>query len=379
MDEKALTRLYDYMVTIRRQLHGYPEVGFDLPRTCALVESELSQMGIMPSKNYGTCCLVAEIGQGDTTIALRADMDALPVEEKTELPYRSRIPGCMHACGHDTHTAILLAVAKYLKERESQLRCKVRLIFQSAEECAISGAKMMVDLGVMKNVDQVLCAHCDNTIPTGFIGICPGDYMAACVPLTITFLGKTSHATLPQFGVDANAMAVEAYQALKQAIQDLAGTRPYIWSVGRISGGQAHNVISDRCTMDISFRFYSMELARRMETKTRQICDQIAAKFGGTAEIDWHMSTGPVRNDPAITAQFRDAALAAGLDVQSMQPRMSSEDFAWYLTKVPGMIFRFGTRNEALGCTGSAHSNDFMPDEQGMAYALRAFCAFVMK
>ena len=306
-------------------------------------------------------------------------MDALPVEEKTDLPYRSKIPGQMHACGHDAHTAILLAVAKYLKENENGLSCKVRLIFQPAEECAISGAKMMLDNGVMNDVDHILCTHCDNTFDVGNIGTHHGDYMAACVPATIRFIGKTSHATLPQFGIDANAMAVEAYQKMNEAVKEEAAKTPYIWSVGRISGGHVHNVIADLCEMDISFRFYDMDFAARVEKRVKRICNDIAEHYGGKCEIAWNISTGPVINDKTIVDSFKSILLKKNFSIKEIDSKMSSEDFGWYLTKVPGMLFRFGTRNEENGCTTVAHNNDFCIDENGMKPAIEAFCTYVLK
>ena len=377
--ETHLDLLYEYAVKIRRQLHRYPEVGFTLEKTVRLVSDTLDALGISYTYQYGKSSVVAELGQGKTTVALRADMDALPIEEKTNLPYRSEIPGAMHACGHDAHTAILLAVAKHLKENEAALRCRVRLIFQPSEEGAISGAKMMVDNGVCDGVSHILCTHCENTLPTGKIGFRAGDYMAACVPLTVRFLGKTSHATLPQFGIDANAMAVEAYQGMREAVKEEAGdATPYIWSVGRISGGQVHNVISELCEMDISFRFYDMMFASRVEKKVKEICASVAARYGGKCEVLWNMSTGPVTNDPATVRRFEATITEAGLPCEALEKRMSSEDFGWYLTKIPGMLFRFGTQNPASKHQTVAHNSDFCIDEQGMRAAIRAFCAYIM-
>ena len=373
-----INELYEYAVRLRRELHQYPEVGFDLDRTVKLVSDELQKMDIAYTHAYCKGSVVAEVGQGEKLIALRADMDALPVEEKTDLPYKSKIPGQMHACGHDSHTAILLAVAKYLKENEKNLPCKVRLIFQPSEEGAISGAKMLVDNGVMDGVEHIICTHCENAMETDNIGICYGDYMAACIPATIRFHGRTSHATLPEFGIDAVAMAVEAYGKMKTMIANEAGQTKYIWSVGRLQGGQVHNVVADLCEMDISFRFYDMEFANRIEKNVRTICEDIAVRYGGSVEVVWNMSTGAVYNDSAIVDTFVQTAKQAGLNLQPMPQRMSSEDFGWYLTKAPGMIFRFGTRNDKLGCTALAHRNDFCIDEEGMKAAIQAFCTYVM-
>lgn len=374
---KISNELFSYAVEIRRRLHEYPEVGFDLERTAALVSGELDKIGIINTDRYGKCSVVAEIGQGEEILAIRADMDALPVEEKTDVPFKSKIKGQMHACGHDSHTGILLAVAKYLKEHEEELPCKIRFIFQPSEEGQISGAKMMVDNGVMDGVDHVICTHCENAMEAGNIGICYGDYMAACIPATIRFLGRTSHAALPEFGIDAVAMAVEAYAKMKDMVAHEAGEAKYIWSVGRLQGGHVHNVIADKCEMDISFRFYDMDFAKRVEKNVREICGEIANRYGGSAEINWNMSTGAVHNDEEITKVFEKAVRDAGLNVQNMPQRMSSEDFGWYLEKSKGMIFRFGTRNEELGCTALAHRNDFKIDEEGMKTAIEAFIAYV--
>jgi amidohydrolase len=279
----------------------------------------------------------------------------------------------MHACGHDAHTAILLGVAKYLKANEQKLPCKVRFIFQPSEEGAVSGAKMLVEGGVMDGVDHIICTHCENELDVGMIGVCEGDYMAACVPLTIRFFGKTSHATLPEYGVDAIAMANEAYSRLGDAVRAQANGRKYIWSVGRFCGGEVHNVIADSCQMDISFRFYDMEFADKIKALTFDTCQKIADAYGGSVKIDWNMSTGPVHNDKRIVAAFK-ASLG---NTVALCQRMSSEDFGWYLTKAPGMIFRFGTRNEVAGCDALAHRNDFKIDENGMKYAFDAFINYI--
>ena len=377
MEKRYEDELFSYMVSIRRNLHEYPEVGFDLDRTVALVSGELESMGIEYTLKYGKGSVVAEIGKGDKTVALRADMDALPVEEKTGLTFASKIKGKMHACGHDSHTAVMLAVAKYLKAHEEDLNCRVRFVFQPSEEGQISGAKMMVENGVMDGVDHIFGAHCEETIDTGRMGLCSGDHMAACVPMTIAFLGKTSHATIPECGIDAIAMASEAYVKLKDMVKEAAQGQRYIWSVGRFQGGHVHNVIADRCEMDISFRFYDMDFANRVEQGTRRVCEDIAKAYGGKVDINFKMSTGPVHNDEKLCENFEKVLEKEGLPLDKVGVKLSSEDFGWYLTKVPGVFFRFGTRNEELGHTGAAHQNDYTIDEEGMRYGLRAFVAYV--
>ena len=379
MPDKELDEIFSRSVSVRRELHTCPELGFDLEQTVAIVKAELDRYGIGYTEKYGKGSVVAEIGFGEKILALRADMDALPVEEKTDLPYASKTKGSMHACGHDSHTAILLAVARYLKSVEDRLSGRVRLIFQPSEECAESGAKMLVENGVMDGVDHIICTHCDNTLESGILGVCVGDYMAACVPLRIRFFGKTAHATLPREGVDAIAMATNAYFRMKEAVDSIAGDRRYIWSVGKLSGGTAHNVISDFCEMEISFRFYNMAFSEDVRTEVFSICREIAQSFGGNVEIDWDMSTGPVHNDCEIVERFKRVVVASGLPIKALQPRMTSEDFGWYGTQGKEMLFLFGTRNEEQGCVAQLHCNDFKIDENGMKAAIKAFVAYALQ
>ena len=204
--------LYDYAVSLYRRLHQIPEIGFDLPKTVAEVKKELEALDIPYSEAFGQCSLVGYLGHKENvpTLGLRADMDALPVQEQVDIPFASKTPGVMHACGHDSHTAILLTVAKLLKSMEEELPCNVRLFFQPSEEGAVSGARMMVENGCLEGVDRVLCVHCEGTIDSGSLGIQFGDAMAACVPMTLKFHGLSAHATMPERGIDAIAMAVDA-------------------------------------------------------------------------------------------------------------------------------------------------------------------------
>lgn len=370
--------LFCEAVEIRRHLHEYPELEFELYETVKYVKSKLKSYGIDYTEKYGKSSVVAEIGQGNKLIAIRADMDALPVEEANDVPYRSKNTGCMHACGHDAHTAVLLAVAKYLKKHESELNCRVRLIFQPSEESGNSGAKMMVDAGVTDGVSKIFAAHCDNSVPVGSVGVCAGEYMAACVPFTLKFIGKSAHATVPHDGVDAIAMSVKAYSLLKEMMEREANGKMYIWSVGKFSGGTVHNIIADQCEMAISFRYYDPRLERIAEKMTRKICDDIAKEFGGSYELDWHISTCSVNNDIATVTEFKSLLVSQGIPVYDISPILTSEDFGWYLSKIPGMLFRFGTGNEALGCTQSLHKADFKIDEKGMKTAIDAFCSYAL-
>ncbi len=366
-----------YAVSARRHLHQYPEIGMELDNTAAFVKSRLEESGIPWSDRYGKNSVAAYVGPANAqrTIAFRADMDALPVEEKTGLSFASLIPDRMHACGHDAHTGILLSVARILKRQEQTLPCRIKFLFQPNEEGETSGARMMMENGAMDDADMVFATHCDNTVDCGLIGIRAGDYMSACTPITITFHGKTAHATLAEQGVDALAMATDAYRTLKALVRDMAeGKTPYIFSVGVVQGGTAHNVIADTCVMKISFRYRDMAFASRVRAEALAECERIATSYGGSFECSWEMSAPPLHNDEHLTQRFSEIIREyAALPIQELPQRMSTEDFSWFLMKKPGMVFRFGTRNEQKGCVTLAHCNDFCLDEDGMRLAILAF------
>ena len=374
--------LFDYVVELRRRIHRHPEIGFDLPETARIVREELDKLGIPHREDFAPCSVVGYIGSdpGKKTIALRADMDALPVEEKVDLPFKSEIPGRMHACGHDTHTAILLGAAKLLKAREKELPCNLRLLFQPSEECEESGAETMVENGVLDGVDAVVCTHCEPFMDVGTIGAAKGDYMAACMPFTIRFYGKTSHAAAaPEKGVDAIKMALCAYEELGAAVKTAFGEKKYIWNVGVFKGGTAHNVIADYCELKATFRYFDTPTALSFRDTALALCDKIAKDFGGRVEVEAPISCPPVYNDPALVDAFR-ALMKNEPDLRLVElpSRMSSEDFSWYLQKKPGFIFRYGVgRDDGVGCFPS-HSNTFCVNEAGMKYAILTFCEYVM-
>lgn len=367
-----------YAIRIRREIHEHPELGFELPNTTAVVKRELEDSGIQWLEKYAPSSISAYLGSSERTLGLRADMDALPVEEKTGLPFSSKISGRMHACGHDSHTAILLAVARILKRNEKDLPVKVKLLFEPSEECEISGAKAMLEGGAVDDVEAIICTHCDNDLESEKIGYCPGDYMSACDPITITFNGKTAHATMLEMGIDAIAMAYDAVGKMKKIASDIAGDKIYVFSVGYFHGGTAHNVIADKCTVKISFRYYDMEMAAEIKNQCIACCNSIAQVYGGTVDIDWHMSSPAVHNDEELISSFVDCVGEILPEKLERVPlRKSTEDFAWFLTKKPGFLFRFGTGNPKKGCCGSAHSNDFIIDEEAMLSAILAFTQFV--
>jgi len=373
----------DYILSIRHELHMYPEREFDLPKTLALIRRELEALGIPYTEKYGTSSITGYINPECTgySIGIRADTDALPLTEKTELPFSSKHPGIMHACGHDAHTAMLLGAAKALKNVEDALTCRVLLVFQASEEGEFSGAKRMVEDGLMDEVDIIIGMHVENWLQSGTIGICSGPSMAASHPMRIEFLGKSAHATLPHTGANALAMAVETYDG----INNFLATRmnpfdKYSCSVGMLQAGHTYNVIPDYAEMKISLRTYDMNVEKYIVDNIRTVAEQAASRRGGSIVFHEKAKALAVINHPKITeCALISAAKVVGEDgIVNMPIKLSSEDFSFFLTKKPGAFIRLGTRNEEKGCVTLPHNNDFMIDEDALEIGSKVFVQFVL-
>ncbi len=373
----------DYILSIRHELHMYPEVAFDLPKTTALIRRELEAMGIPYTEQYGTSSIVGFINPDckGFSIGLRADTDALRMDEKTGLPFASKHEGIMHACGHDAHTAMLLGTAKALKAVENELSCKVVLLFQACEEGEFSGAKLMVDDGVCDLFDVVVGMHVENWLEAGTVGICPGTAMAASHPMRLEFFGKTAHATLPQSGVNALAMAVETYNELHTMLAtQMNPFEKYICAVGKLHSGTAVNVLPDYAEMTVSLRTYDKQTEQFIVDNIRAIAEHAATRRGGTMTLHENAKALPLVNHPVVSQKVLDSAakLLGDDKVVTMPQKLSSEDFSFYADAKPGAFLRLGTRNEAKGCTTLPHNNDFMLDEDALELGSKVCVQFVL-
>ena len=373
----------EYILSLRRELHMYPELEFELPKTLALIRRELDAMGIPYTEEYGKSSIVAFLNPAckGFSIALRADTDALPLTEKTGLPFSSQHPGIMHACGHDAHTAMLLGTAKALKSVEKDLTCKVVLIFQACEEGELSGAKLLVQDGITDMADIFLGMHVENWLESGTVGICPGVCMAASHPLHIEFFGKSAHASLPQSGADALAMAVETYNGIMQMkATQMNPFEQYICSVGMLSAGRTDNVIPEYAQIKISLRTYDKTVEKFIVDNIRTLAENAASRRGGTVTFHEETKALPLMNDPELSNQvLQSAAKVVGEDkIVPMPKKLSSEDFSFYADKKPSAFIRLGTRNAEKGCTTLPHNNDFMLDEDALEIGSRVFVQFVL-
>ncbi len=371
----------DYIISLRHKIHEYPEIGFDLPKTIALVKRELDNLSIEYTEKYGESSVVATINPDKKhfTIGIRADMDALLIEEKTDLPFKSKIKGQMHACGHDAHTAMLLGTAKALKEIEDKISCRVMLVFQPSEEGIRSGAEELVKGGLMDEIDVIIGMHIENWLESGKIGVCAGASMASSRNFRLDFYGKTAHATLPHSGKDALAVAVRTYNNIQYMLtREINPFSKYVCSVGQLAGGTSQNIIADHAFMLGTIRTFDMELDNFLIRRIEEIAKNTAGETGVEAVLDTSLKAYVVYNNPYISKLALESAEKVSLGIQTMPEKLSSEDFSQYLTKKPGVFIRLGTRNEAKGCTTLPHNNDFLIDEDAFIKGSDTCVQFVL-
>jgi len=373
----------EYVVKMRRQIHQYPEIGFDLPRTLALVRSELDAMGIPYTEKYGKSSIVGYINPDCKafTIGLRADMDALPIQEENDVPYASKIPGQMHACGHDAHTAILLATAKELKKREKELACRVALLFTPAEEYIQPGCQLMVEDGVMDDIDCAVALHVQPDTFAGTIRNLEGPKNANSTGVTVEFFGQNSHAADQQKGHDAIAMAVQAYIAMETMVaKEFKAKEPRIFNVGAFNGGHTNNVICDYCKMFCTIRTFSDEVTEKMLTRIRQIAEGVATMSCGTAKVTVNKHLPYVLNDPIVRKKV-DAAAAKVLGEENVLLKikgMGGEDFSFMSRKKPSVQFDLGCRMKEESLRHPVHDPKFRMDEDCLAVGVKVFLQFVL-
>ncbi len=313
--------------------------------------------------------LIAELGSTETggpVIALRADIDALPIQEETGLPFASVQEGKMHACGHDFHTASLLGAAFLLKQREAELKGKVRLIFQPAEEKA-TGAQQVLRSGALDGVHAVFGLHNKPDLPVGTVGIKSGALMAAADGFKIEVDGVGTHAAVPDAGIDPIVTAAHIVTALQSIVsRNVSPLDSAVVSVTQIHSGSSWNVIPDKAVMDGTLRTFDERVRKRVRERFAQVIDGVASALDTTARLHWIQGPPPVLNDPLLAGLGKQAAEAAGLEVVEPVPSSAGEDFAFYQQQVPGLFVFIGTSG-----TQEWHHPGFTLDEQALPYSAR--------
>lgn len=370
LDEDGPGGLEEKLVGIRRELHRNPELSLEEYETTAAIRRWLEEADIRVV-DYGLRTgLVAEVGGQlpGPVVAVRADIDALPIQEETGLPFASRTPGRMHACGHDFHTAAAIGAALLLKARESELRGTVRLLFQPAEEKA-KGAQQLIAAGALEGVGAVFGMHNKPGLPVGTVGIKEGPLMAAADGFVVEVAGQGSHAAVPEAGVDPIVAAAHIVTALQTIVSRNVGPlQSAVISVTKLHGGTAWNVIPDKAVLDGTIRTFDERVREQVLRRFREVVEGVAAACGTTAEIRWIQGPPPVTNDASLVPIARRAAADAGLRAVVPTPSLAGEDFAFYQREVPGLFVFMGTSGER-----EWHHPAFDIDERALLPSARFF------
>ena len=353
----------------RRDFHQYPELGFDEHRTSKIIGEALKEMGLAPQMNVGKTGVTADLTFGEgPTIALRADMDALPMQETSGLDFSSKHDGVMHACGHDGHMAMLLGAAKVLTQNGDSFNGTVRFIFQPAEEGA-GGARYMIEDGCLDGVDEIYGIHVWNYQPVGEVGITDGPVLAAADMFEIKIKGIGGHGAAPQGTIDAVVVASHLVQALQTIVS--RNTNPLestVVTIGTISGGHNFNIIADEVTLSGTARAYTEENRNLIKTRMAEIIDGVAKTFGAGISFDYEDGYPPTINhtDPTnkvLKAAERVVGEKAGMPYLSM----GGEDFSYYLQKIPGCFFFVGSApNDQKLFETPHHCSHFTMDERAL-------------
>jgi amidohydrolase len=366
------------LVAIRRHLHAHPERSYHETETAAMVARELAVAGLSPKmlpKGNGVIC---DIGEGDRVIAFRADLDALPLQDTKDVPYRSTVDGVAHACGHDVHTTVLLGLGLALARlaERGELPGRIRLIFQPAEEQIPSGAPGVIAAGALEGVAAIFALHCYPQLPAGLVGVRSGPFTAAADTVEVRLTGPGGHTARPHLTADLvyalGRVIVDVPSLLDRRIDPRAGVS-MVW--GAVHAGQAFNAIPGFGEVRGTVRMLNREAWRNAPEMITQLIRDVVAPTGAQVEVGYHRGVPPVINDRMAAAVVAGAAGAAlGPDrVVEAEISMGGEDFAFYLDQVPGAMFRLGTGKPGSDQRHDLHQGDFDVDETCIGYGIRVF------
>lgn len=364
------------LVACRRDFHRWPELSFREVHTAARIASELQAMGLEVQTGVAKTGVVGLLRGGRAssadakTLLLRADIDALPLDEQNDVSYRSRNPGVMHACGHDAHMAMLLTAIRILAEQRESLAGNLKFVFQPAEE-GPGGADLMIAEGVLDapRVDAAIGFHIWNDLPVGVIGVRPGPLMASSDEFEIVIEGQGTHAADPHLGVDAVVVAAHVLTALQSIVsRQVSPLDSAVLSVGKIVSGSAHNVIAQTAHMSGTVRTFNEELRATMPGRIERLIEGVAAAFGAKARLDYRYQYPVLVNAPELTTLVRRAAeRSVGFErVITAEATMGAEDMAYFQREVPGCYFLIGSANPDKGCDKPHHHPQFDIDEDAM-------------
>lgn len=371
--QKAL-EYFPEVQAIRHHIHSHPELSFEEYNTSAFVSQKLTEWGIPHQSGVAGTGVVGLIeGKNPTKkcIALRADMDALPIKELNDVPYKSQNDGVMHACGHDVHTSCLLGVARILNDMKDEWEGTVKLIFQQGEEKLPGGASLLIAAGVLENPrpEAIFALHVYPHLPSGTVGFRAGQYMASTDEIYITIEGKGGHAALPHQAVDPIAIAAQVITGLQQVISRKGNPIiPSVLTFGKIEAGFTTNVIPDKLELWGTFRTMNEEWRAKAHKYITEFTEKTCEAYGAKAIVNIPQGHATLYNDPVVTAQAESWAKAylGDTNVKELDIRMAGEDFSFYTQHMPGCFFRIGTNKNNEEFTASVHNARFNIDEEAM-------------
>ncbi|APQ61294.1 putative hydrolase YxeP [Paenibacillus polymyxa] len=381
----ALSRpLQEQLITWRRDFHRHPETGYEEIRTSGIVAEHLRSLGLEVTTQVGKTGVVALL-RGKSpgpTIGLRADMDALPIQDQKTVPYRSEIPGKAHLCGHDAHTAILMGTAQLLAHLERPERGNIKFVFQPAEE-GLAGAKAMIDDGVLENpkVDAMAGLHMFPGLKTGTLGVSKGVAFASADSLTIKILGKGGHAARPHEGIDAIAVSAQVISALQNISSRMVDPlETMVITIGKISGGYMGAAIAPEVEMIGTVRTLSAELRNRMPELIEQVVRGVCESFGAGYELSYQQGYPVVQNDPDMVDLMTETSeqLFGSKEWDYIKPSTGGEDFAFYCEQVPGVFFRLGCGRGDEDTSYPLHHPRFDLDEMVLPYGVAMMSAIAL-
>ena len=375
-------------VEIRRHIHQNPELAFREFQTTKYIKGILKNNGIKinPLKmRTGVCAVINP--KCKKAVAIRSDIDALPITEKTDVPFKSRNAGVMHACGHDVHMATVLGTAIILNKLRSQINAGVKFLFQPAEEQPPGGAKEMIENGVLKNpaVKVIFGLHVDPNVSVGRIGLRDGPTMSSVMDFDIEIIGRGGHAARPHAAIDAVAVAAEVIDSLQKVVsRELNPLKPGLITIGVIEGGTVRNVIAEKVILKGTARTLHGDTQKWLPKLIRRTIDGVCKARGAKFKLDILSGYPVMVNHQNANSILRDSWIelfgkSTRYKIEVTPMTLGGEDFAYFVSKIPGSMFRLGVKNKKIGADKSWHASDFMVDEEAMFYGTALLCSAVIR
>lgn len=372
-----------YCIGVRRYFHMHPEIGYHLEKTTSFIIDELDKLGVSYVKVIGGGSIVVSLGNGKPIIGIRADIDALEIQEENYISYKSTYDGKMHACGHDCHAAILLTLIKYIIEEKVEFNGTLKCIFQDAEELTESGGLQVIESGIVDDVDIFLSFHVDPRIPVGKVGLKYGEFNASCDDFIITLIGKGGHAAYPQYAIDPIQMFNEVYMHIQNMkARELTQTEKSVIAISKVNAGHANNIIPNSLTFEGTVRTFNEDIRKKIKERIEEIVHGITNIHHGKNVINYIMGLPALFNSFDVCRTIEEVIkreLGCHNFVLLDDVSMGSDDFSYYSNKAKGAMMALGVRNEELGYTESIHNSKFMADEKSLIIGVKIYLEIIKK